>query len=88
MYTLIVDCSSIGIIPSAYVIDSTGQIVDLKHLTLDNISKFAASDIRIDSIKLSGPEEYCEGIKENIEKQLAMEYANNNITVEVLKWDI
>ena len=85
MYTLIVDCSSIGIIPSAYVIDSTGQIVDLKHLTLDNISKFAASDIRIDSIKLSGPEEYCEGIKENIEKQLATEYANNNITVEVLK---
>ena len=85
MYTLIVDCSSIGIIPSAYMIDSTGQIVDLKHLTLDNISKFAASDVRIDSIKLSGPEEYCEGIKENIEKQLATEYANNNITVEVLK---
>lgn len=85
MYTLIVDCSSLGIIPSAYVIDSTGQIVDLKHLTLDNISKFAASDVRIDSIKLSGPEEYCEGIKENIEKQLATEYANNNITVEVLK---
>ena len=85
MYTLIVDCSSIGIIPSAYVIDSTGQIVDLKHLTLDNIPKFAASDVRIDSIKLSGPEEYCEGIKENIEKQLAIEYANNNITVEVLK---
>ena len=57
-------------------------------LTLDNISKFAASDIHINSIKLSGPEEYCEGIKENIEKQLATEYANNNITVEVLKWDI
>ena len=85
MYTLIVDCSSLGIIPSAYVVDPTGQIVDLKPLTLDNISKFAASDIRIDSIKVSGPEEYCEGIKENIEKQLAMEYANNNITVEVLK---
>ena len=85
MYTLIVDCSSIGIIPSVYVIDPTGQIVDLKHLTLDNISKFAASDIHINSIKLSGPEEYCEGIKENIEKQLAIEYANNNITVEVLK---
>ena len=63
-------------------------IVDLKHLTLDNISEFAASDIRIDSIKLSGPTEYCEGLKENIERQLATEYANNNITVEVLKWDI
>ena len=85
MYTLIVDCSSFGTIPSVYVTDPTGKIVDLKHLTLDNISAFAASDIRIDSIKLSGPEEYCEGIKENIEKQLAIEYANNNITVEVLK---
>lgn len=85
MYSLIVDCSAFGIIPSVYVIDLTGQIVDLKHLTLDNISKFVASDIRIDNIKLSGPEEYCEGIKENIEKQLATEYANNNITIEVLK---
>lgn len=85
MYTLIVDCSSFGTIPSVYVTDPTGKIVDLKHLTLDNISEFAASDIRIDSIKLSGPEEYCEGLKENIEKQLATEYANNNITVEVLK---
>lgn len=85
MYSLIVDCSSFGTIPSVYVTDSTGQIVDLKHLTLDNISEFAASDIRIDSIKLSGPEEYCEGLKENIERQLATEYANNNITVEVLK---
>lgn len=85
MYTLIVDCSSFGTIPSVYVTDPTGKIVDLKHLTLDNISAFAASDIRIDSIKLSGPEEYCEGLKENIEKQLATEYANNNITVEVLK---
>ena len=85
MYSLIVDCSSFGTIPSVYITDPTGQIVDLKHLTLDNILEFAASDIRIDSIKLSGPTEYCEGLKENIERQLATEYANNNITVEVLK---
>ena len=85
MYSLIIDCSSFGTIPSVYVTNPTGQIVDLKHLTLDNISEFAASDIRIDSIKLSGPTEYCEGLKENIERQLATEYANNNITVEVLK---
>ena len=85
MYSLIVDCSSFGTIPSVYVTNPTGQIVDLKHLTLDNILEFAASDIRIDSIKLSGPTEYCEGLKENIERQLATEYANNNITVEVLK---
>ena len=85
MYTLIVDCSSFGTIPSVYVTDPTGQAVDLKHLTLDNISEFAASDIRIESIKLSGPTKYCEGLKENIERQLATEYANNNITVEVLK---
>ena len=85
MYSLIIDCSSFGTIPSVYVTDPIGQIVDLKHLTLDIISEFAASDIRIDSIKLSGPTEYCEGLKENIERQLATEYANNNITVEVLK---
>ena len=85
MYSLIVDCSSFGTLPSVYVTDPTGQIVDLKHLTLDNISEFAASDIRVGSIKLSGPEEYCEGLKEIIQKQLATVYANNYITVEVLK---
>ena len=30
-------------------------------------------------------EDIISSIKENIEKQLATEYANNNITVEVLK---
>ena len=53
MYTLIVDCSSLGIIPSAYVVDPTGQIVDLTYykFTYNNI-EYTQKDLIIHMIKL------------------------------------
>ena len=38
----------------------------------------------IKNIKLSGPTEYCMGLKETLESKLALEYANNDIEIEVI----
>jgi hypothetical protein len=84
MYTLIADCSNFTLEHGICIADAAGEIVAVTHLPLDEIAKYAAADSRIDSIKLSGPTEYCMGIKEEIENKLALEYADRNINVEVL----
>ena len=53
------------------------------HLPSAEIANFIAKDNRISNIKLSGAIEYCNGIKEEIEKQLALEYANGKRNVEI-----
>lgn len=85
MYTLIVDCSGYGTIPSVYVADPTGAVVAAVSVSLDQLTEYAAKDGRIDNIKLSGIYDYCMAVKEDIEKELALEYAERKINVEVLK---
>ena len=84
MYTLIADCSNFTLDHSICIADAAGNIVAVTHLPVDEIAEYAAADSRIDSIKLSGPTEYCMGIKEQIENKIALEYASRNINVEVL----
>lgn len=84
MYTLIIDCSTFQLIPSTYLVnEDTGEIVSIEHITIDNIPSFAAME-DVDKIKLSGPTEYCIGLKEKLENKLALEYATNKIEIEVI----
>ena len=84
MYTLIVDCSTFQLIPSTYLVnEDTGEVVSIEHITIDNIPSFAAMK-DVDKIKLSGPTEYCIGLKEKFENKLALEYAINKIEIEVI----
>lgn len=83
MYTLIIDCSGFVLEHSVHILDPNGGIVGLIHLPSVEIANFVAKDNRISNIKLSGAIEYCNGIKEEIEKQLALEYANGKRNVEI-----
>lgn len=83
MYTLIIDCSGFVLEYSVHILDPNGSIVGLMHLPSAEIANFVAKDNRISNIKLSGATEYCNGIKEEIEKQLALEYANGKRNVEI-----
>lgn len=83
MYTLIIDCSGFVLEHSVHILDPNGNIVGLMHLPSAEIANFVAKDNRISNIKLSGVTEYCNGIKEEIEKQLALEYANGKRNVEI-----
>ena len=83
MYTLIIDCSGFVLEHSIHILDPNGNIVGLMHLPSAEIANFVAKDNRISNIKLCGAIEYCNGIKEEIEKQLALEYANGKRNVEI-----
>lgn len=86
MYTLIVDCSNFALKHSAHVIDNNGDIIALMYLSDTDIPDLVSQDNRISSVKLSGATEYCNGLKEEIEKKLVLEYANSkrNIEIEVI----
>jgi hypothetical protein len=84
MYTLIVDCSNFILEHAVHIVDEKGHSAGMLHLTIDDVVKFVSQDSRITNVKLAGQTDYCYGVKENIEKQLATEYAINNVKVEVL----
>jgi hypothetical protein len=87
MYTLIIDCSNFALEHSAHAVDGNGDLVAVMRLKTEDIGKFIAQDNRITEVKLSGIQEYCLGIKEDIENKVALEYANNEnrkVIVEVI----
>lgn len=86
MYTLIIDCLGFVLEHTVHILDPNGGIVGLMHLPSAEIANFVARDTRISSVKLSGATEYCNGLKEEIENQIALEYANNkrNLEIEVI----
>ena len=83
MYTLIADCSNFALEHGIYVVDGNGDPVSLMHLPISELADLIAHDNRISSVKLTGATEYCYGLKEEIEKQLALEYANSKRNVEI-----
>ena len=84
MYSLIVDCSTFQLIPGTYLVnEDTSEVVSIEHIAVDNLPAFAAAE-GVNKIKLSGPTEYCLGLKEKLENKLALEYAVNNIEIEVM----
>ena len=83
MYTLIVDCNGFILEHCAHIIDPSGAIVGLMHLPAAEIAEFVAHDSRISNVKLSGITDYCNGLKEEIENKIALEYANKTRKVEI-----
>lgn len=83
MYTLIADCSNFALEHGVHIIDGNGNIVALMHLPVSELASLIANDTRISEVKLAGAAEYCYGLKEEIEKQLALEYANSKRNVEI-----
>ena len=85
MFTLMVDCSGFPLEHTTYVVGINGELIATAYLPAAEIAGYASSDSRITEIKLQGMADYCYGIKEEIEKQLALEYSNNKIKVEVVE---
>ena len=86
MYTLIAECSGFILEHGVHIVDGNGNTVALMHLPISELADLITRDTRISSVKLVGAAEYCYGIKEEIEKQVALEYANNkrNLEIEVI----
>ena len=84
MCTLIIDCSGFPLEHSGYVMNESAEVVQRVQLLASEIAGFAAQTGDIKKIALSGPTDYCLGIKEEISKQLALEYAFEDIEIEVL----
>ena len=83
MRTLIIDCSGFPLEHAAYITDETGHIYQTAHLPTAEIAGYA-NNSNVDKIYLQGPTDYCIGIQEEVQTELALEYANNNIRVEIL----
>lgn len=84
MYGLIIDCTAFLLHLAVYALDSDGEVFQKNYMSAEDIPAFAAANKDIKNIKLSGPTEYCIGLKEELEKKLALEYAVNNIEIEVI----
>lgn len=85
MHTLIADCSSFVLEHLVYIVDdSTGENVAIMHLPTSEIVSYVASDTNIHLVKLFGIKEFCNGIKEDIENQLSLNYSNRKVEIEVL----
>ena len=83
MYTLIIDCSGFALEHGVHIVDAAGNTVGLMHLPTSEVAGFVARERNVTGVKLSGPTEYCNGIKEEIEKAVALDYANNIRKVEI-----
>ena len=84
MHTLIVDCIGFLLKFAVYAIDADGEVYGRDYMSAEDIAKYAAANQDIKSIKLNGPTEYCMGLQEELKTQLALEYANNDIEIEVI----
>lgn len=85
MHTLIADCSSFVLEHLVYIVDdSTGENVAIMHLPTSEIVSYVANDTNIHLVKLFGIKEFCNGIKEDIENQLSLNYSNRKVEIEVL----
>ena len=85
MRTLIADCSNFILEHLVYIVDdSTGENVAIMHLPTSEIVSYVTSDTNIHLVKLFGIKDFCNGIKEDIEKQLSLEYSNRKVEIEVL----
>ena len=84
MHTLIIDCTAFLLHLAVYALDADGEVFQREYMSSDSIVGYAAANKGIKNIKLSGPTEYCMGLKEELETKLALEYAINDIEIEVI----
>ena len=83
MYALVINPSGFPAEYTGYITDETGNIVETGRIVIDDLASYAVLK-GAEKIVLQGNTDYCLGIKEEVEKKLATEYANKNITVEVM----
>ena len=84
MFTLIVDCNGFPLEHHAYITDGDGKIIGLAQLPVDEIAPYVNNDRRISKVVLSGPTEYCLGLKDDISENLSQEYSIRNVEIEVI----
>lgn len=85
MYSLIIDCTAFLLHLAVYALDADGEVYQKNYMSAEDIPAFAAVNKDIKNIKLTGPTEYCVGLKEQLETKLALEYAINDIEIEVIE---
>lgn len=83
MYALVINPSGFPAEYTGYITDETGNIVETGRIVIDDLADYAVLK-GAEKIVLQGNTDYCLGIKEEVEKKLATEYANKNIIVEVM----
>ena len=84
MRTLIMDCSGFVLEHPGYVINEAQDVIQRIQCPTTEIAGFAANTPGVKKIILTGHTDYCLGVKETVEKQLALEYAFNDIEIEVM----
>ena len=83
MRTLIIALIGFPAEYTGYITDETGNIVDSGRIVIDDLASYAVLK-GVERIILQGNSDYCLGIKEEVDKKLATEYANKKILVEVM----
>lgn len=84
MHSLIIDCSAFLLHLAVYAINADGEVYQRDYMSAEDIPGYASVNRDIKTIKLAGPTEYCMGLKEELESKLALEYAINDIEIEVI----
>jgi hypothetical protein len=91
MYSIIVNCGpcdsgrTLVIVDPEYPEQALNYNIGISTDLTDFIcSRIAILKNKVNYIGLQGPMEYCLNYKEDIENKLALEYANNNIEIEVI----
>ena len=86
MHTLIIDCISMNFLLqfAVYALDGDGEVYQQQLMDAKDIVRYAAANRDIKNIKIAGPVDYCLGLKDELENKLALEYAVNDIEIEVI----
>ena len=83
MYTLMIAPMGFPAEYTGYITNEAGDIVESGRIVIDDLASYAVLK-GVEKIVLQGNTDYCLGIKEEVDKKLATEYANKNILVEVM----
>ena len=83
MYALVINPSGFPAEYTGYITNEAGDIVESGRIVIDDLASYAVLK-GAERIILQGNTDYCLGIKEEVDKKLATEYANKNIIVEVM----
>ena len=84
MHTLIIDCTAFLLHLAVYALNADGEVYQKNYMPAEDIPGYASVNRNIKTIQLAGPTEYCMELKKELESKLALEYAINDIEIEVI----
>ena len=84
MHSLIIDCTGFLLKLAVYAMNADGEVYQRAYMQAEDIAGYAATNRDIKNIKLTGPTDYCLGLKDDIRARLALEYSINDIEIEVM----